>query len=410
MNRRVLLLTSDTGAGHRSVADALRRGAVDRQDWQVELVAIDPFRPLPKGLDGPERYAPGRYGAGPDVVALPDRIVRLYGPLIVRAPWLWGWLFHLADNRPVLGTYLATVGPHVLRRIETAARALEAQALVSVHPLMNHLMVRARARSGRPNMPLLTVLTDLVEVHRWWVAPGIDHTVVPTDAAAGRLHRLGVPPSKISVLGIPLRREFGTTAVSAREMRGRLDLDPDLATVLVMGGGDGAGRLGATARAIGDLAERGVPPFQLVVLTGRNHHARIELEARRWTLPAHIKGHVSNVAEYMTAADMVVTKPGSLTIAESLAMGRPLILGRPLPGQEDGNIPLVVEAGAGIAVQNPAEAADAVEFLLLDPATRWEMGQRAARVSRPRATERTLDLLQSLLLRAEAARSTIAAR
>jgi len=51
-----------------------------------------------------------------------------------------------------------------------------------------------------------------------------------------------------------------------------------------------------------------------------------------------------------------------------------------------------------------------VEYLLGDPAMRWEMGQRAARLSRPRATERTLDLLQSLLLRAEVSRAAPAAR
>jgi 1,2-diacylglycerol 3-beta-galactosyltransferase len=345
-----------------------------------------------------------------DAASLSDRLVRLYGPLVVRAPWLWGWLFHLADNTAMLGLYLATCGPPALRRIERALRATDAQAMVSVHPLLNHLMVQARAHARRPDVPLMTVLTDLVDVHRWWVAPGVDQYVAPTDAAAGRLHRLGIPPSRINVLGIPLRREFGTTAVSAREMRPRLGLDPDLSTVLLMGGGDGAGRLTATARAIGDLAERGVPPFQLVVLTGRNHRSRNELEARRWALPVHVKGLVTNVAEYMTAADVVVTKPGSLTVSEALAMGRPLLLGRPLPGQEQGNLPYVVEAGAGLAFQGPGEAADAVEYLLGDPSTRWEMGLRAARLSRPRATERTLDLLQSLLLRAEAARPAAPAR
>jgi 1,2-diacylglycerol 3-beta-galactosyltransferase len=403
MSRRVLLLTSDTGGGHRSVAAALRVAAAERQEWQVELVEIDPFQPLPPALRaGPtEREA---YEFRPY-----DRLVRLYGPLILRAPWLWGWLFHLADNRAMLEGYLAWFGPHVRGRIERAARAVDASAVVSVHPLVNHVMVQATGRLGRSRrqagarIPMMTVLTDLVDVHRWWVAPGIDQYVVPTDSAAGRLHRLGVPPSKIAVLGIPLRREFGTTAVSAREMRSRLGLDPDLSTVLLMGGGDGAGRLVATARAIGALAERGGPPFQLVVLSGRNHHARIELEARRWAMPFHCTGYVSNIAEYMTAADVVVTKPGSLTVAEALAMGRPLLLGRPLPGQEEGNVPYVVEAGAGLAFRSPTEAADAVEYLLGDPATRWEMGQRAARLSRPRATERTLDLLQSQLLRAEAA-------
>jgi 1,2-diacylglycerol 3-beta-galactosyltransferase len=411
-SRRVLLLTSGTGSGHLSVAEALRLGAADRQEWQVELEVVDAFQPLPPGLRR-RVVRGGDAGATtvePDGISPYDRLVRLYGPLIIRAPWLWGWLFHLADNRPMLELYLAWFGSHVQRRIVRALRASDAQAIVSVHPLLNHLMAQARVRAGRPRLPLMTVLTDLVDVHRWWVAPGIDQYVVPTDAAAGRLHRLGVPPSKIAVLGIPLRREFGTTAVSAREMRARLGLDRDLSTVLLMGGGDGAGRLVATARAIGDLAERGVPPFQLVVLTGRNHHARNELEARRWALPFVCKGYLTNVAEYMTAADLVVTKPGSLTVAETLAMGRPLLLGKPLPGQEEGNIPYVVEAGAGLAFQSPGEAADAVEYLLGDPAMRWEMGQRAARLSRPRATERTLDLLQSLLLRAEVSRAAPAAR
>ncbi len=403
-SRRVLLLTSDTGGGHRSVAEALRNGAAERQEWRVELVVVDPFAPLPPALRTRDGVVQ------PDGLGGNDRLVKLYGPLIIRAPWLWGWLFHMADNRAMLALYLAWFGPYVLRRIVRALQATDAQAIVSVHPLLNHLMTRARVRAGRPRLPLMTVLTDLVEVHRWWVEPGIDQYVVPTDAAAGRLHRLGVPPGKIAVLGIPLRREFGTTAVSAREMRVRLGLDPDLSTVVLMGGGDGAGRLVATARAIGDLVNRGVPPFQLVVLSGRNHHARNELEARRWAMPFVCKGHVGNVSDYMTAADLVVTKPGSLTVAEALTMGRPLVLGRPLPGQEDGNVPYVVEAGAGLAYRSPGEAADAVEYLLGDPATRWEMGQRAARLSRSRATERTLDLLQSLLLRAEVARHTPTAR
>src|SRR3954468_17649009 len=110
-SRRVLLLTSDTGGGHRSVAEALRAGAAERQEWQVELVVVDPFRPLPVALRT-------RGGAVlPDGSGAYDRLVKLYGPLIIRAPWLWGWLFHMADNRAMLALYLAWFGPYVLRRI-----------------------------------------------------------------------------------------------------------------------------------------------------------------------------------------------------------------------------------------------------------------------------------------------------
>jgi processive 1,2-diacylglycerol beta-glucosyltransferase len=110
---------------------------------------------------------------------------------------------------------------------------------------------------------------------------------------------------------------------------------------------------------------------------------------------------VPNVAEFMAAADVIVTKPGSLTVAESLAMGRPLVLGRPLPGQEEGNVGYVVKAGAGLHYRSPGEAGQAVAYLLKDPAARWEMSRSAMRLARPRATERTLDTLQGMVLRAE---------
>src|SRR5262245_40413815 len=142
MSRRVLLLTSDTGAGHRSVAEALRAGAADRQEWQVDLVPLDPFRILPPALRANGRGRRKDAAPAPDAVSLSDQLVRLYGPLVVRAPWLWGGLFHLADNSAMLGMYLTTFGPPVQQRIERALLAADAQAMVSVHPLLNHLMVQ----------------------------------------------------------------------------------------------------------------------------------------------------------------------------------------------------------------------------------------------------------------------------
>jgi 1,2-diacylglycerol 3-beta-galactosyltransferase len=392
--RRVLVLTSDTGAGHRSVSNALIAEARLRPERGLDLVDADPFTPLPPypEADGPS-YPP----------SVMDRIAPLYGPMIVHTPWLWGLTFKVADNDLGLAAYLAAVGGALTDRLVAAIQRSGADAVVSVHPLVNHLMVRARERLGRPDLPLLTVVTDLVDVHRWWATPRVDHFVVGSNLAAEKLFRLGVAPARVSVLGIPIRREFCHVTSTASETRARLGLDPSLTTVLIMGGGDGAGRIPQNAQAIAALAKRGAPRFQLVVLTGRNRRARIELEAESWPIPTTIHGIVSQVADYMIAADLIVTKPGSLTVSEALALGRPMLLGRPLPGQEEGNIPYVVESGAGMAYRNPTEAAEAGAFLLRDPSTRWEMGQNAARIGKPAATERTLDLLQGLMLQAERA-------
>jgi UDP-N-acetylglucosamine:LPS N-acetylglucosamine transferase len=218
--------------------------------------------------------------------------------------------------------------------------------------------------------------------------------------AADKLVRLGIQPSRIATLGIPIRPELARIAVSAREMRVRLGLDPDLAMLLLMGGGDGAGRLAETARAVARLGDRG-KRFQLVVVTARNVRARQALEAAPWPIPTRILGFVTNIGEYMTAADVIATKPGSLTVSEALALARPLLLGRPLPGQEEGNVGYVVGSGAGLAYTNPEEAAEAFAYLLEDASVRWEMSQRAARLGNPRAAERVIDVLQGLLMRAE---------
>jgi UDP-N-acetylglucosamine:LPS N-acetylglucosamine transferase len=171
-----------------------------------------------------------------------------------------------------------------------------------------------------------------------------------------------------------------------------------------MGGGDGAGRLVETARAIAGRAQQRSSDLQLLVLAGRNEEAYRALSRYTWPMPARVYRFAPNVAELMTASDVVVTKPGSSTVSEALTLGRPLVLGPPLPGQEEGNVPYVVNAGAGLAYGRPSEAAEAVDFLLHEPETRWDMGQRAARLGHTNATGRILDLVQSLLLRVDAAR------
>jgi processive 1,2-diacylglycerol beta-glucosyltransferase len=389
--RRVLVLTSDTGAGHRSVSNALIEEARLRPGAGIELIDIDPYLPLPAL---PVSDAP----AEPPTPF--DRLAPLYNPMIVKAPWLWGAIWYGTNNGLALGAYLRTLGEIVVRRIARAAERIEAEAIVSVHPLAIHAMVRARSKLGQPNLPLMAVVTDLVDVHRWWADPEVDQYVVGSDVAGAALERLGVHHSRIAPLGIPIRRTFREAVLTAREARERVALDTELPLVLVTGGGAGAGRIPETGQAIARVADQGAPPFQLAALAGRNERALAALRRETWPVPTMTGGVVPNIAEMMTAADVLVTKPGSLTVSEALVMGRPLVLGKPLPGQEEGNIGYIVKAGAGLHYRSPGEAAEAVAYLLKDPEARWEMGRSAMRLAKPRATERTLDTLQGMLLRA----------
>src|SRR4051794_9714064 len=120
---RVLVLTSDTGAGHRSVSNALIEAARAQPDYGLAFVDVDPYLPLPQ-LPGSD--APAEMGSPFDRIAL------LYGPIIVKTPWLWGALWYGTNNHLTLQGYLRTLGEIVAGRIMRAAQRIEAQAIVSV--------------------------------------------------------------------------------------------------------------------------------------------------------------------------------------------------------------------------------------------------------------------------------------
>ena len=347
-----------------------------------------------------------------------DHFAHLYEPTIVHVPWLWSAIY-AATNSPLCPLiYHALAGQSLVRRVMAAAEAQPPAVVVSVHPLMVRAAVAARRQSSfLADKPIVTVVTDLVDVHRVWVADGVDHYVAGSEAAAATLMRYGVAPQRIARLGIPLRPEYGRRHVpttppdshdptegdhaapaSQTEMRRRLNLDPELPLVLFMGGGAGAGSLVKRVRAVAALAQQG-REFQIAVVTGSNVRSRNALEGIAWPLPVRVYGYVPSTADLMTAADIVATKPGSVTVSEALAMGRPLILSRPAGGQEGGNIPYVVQGPAGFFAPSPQEAAGAIDLLLQQPDLCWEMGQRAARLGAPDATRRTLDLIQSLIAR-----------
>ncbi|MDE2992967.1 MAG: glycosyltransferase [Chloroflexota bacterium] len=394
----LLLTAARTGAGHVVVGEALAE-AVKARPGRFAMDVLDVLAP-----------AQPRWT---------DHLAHLYEPTIVHVPWLWSAIY-AATNSPLCPLiYHALAGQSLVRRVVAAAEAQPPDVMVSVHPRMVRAAVAARRQSSfLADKPIVTVVTDLVDIHRVWVAAGVDHYVAGSEAAAATLMRYGVAPQRIARLGIPLRPEYGrrpvpttppdphdpteseeTKPASQTEMRRRLDLDPQLPLVLFMGGGAGAGSLVKRVRAVAALAQQTGREFQIAVVTGSNVRSRNALEGIAWPLPVQVYGYVPSTADLMTAADIVATKPGSVTVSEALAVGRPLVLSRPAGGQEAGNIPYVVQGQAGFYAPNPQETADASALLLQQPDICWEMGQHAARLGAPDATRRTLDLIQGLVAR-----------
>ena len=186
-------------------------------------------------------------------------------------------------------------------------------------------------------------------------------------------------------------------------LRLQLGLEQELPTALLMGGGDGMGRLSETVRLLTSaLRGQGQPSArplgQIAVICGRNERLRTQLASHNWPVPLRALGFVDNIADWMSASDCLVTKAGPGTIAEALTRGLPLILSGFLPEQERGNIRFVVDNGTGIYTPDAFEIADTVRrWFTSERALLQEMNVNAQALGQPHAAARIVEDIATLL-------------
>jgi 1,2-diacylglycerol 3-beta-galactosyltransferase len=256
--------------------------------------------------------------------------------------------------------------------------------IVSTHPLFHQAAPMALRDLG-VDVPIVGVVTDLFTLHRAWLARGIETWVAPTEAAREFLLDAGVDERRIHLLGLPIDPAFAVAPAGSRERRrAALGLDPKLPVVLLVGGGEGVGGLAEAARALMDAAL----PAQVVAVTGRNRVLQQELLALKDSarLRVHVEGFVTNMPQWMHAADVVVTKAGPGTVTEAMACGLPLILTGAVPGQEEGNVTYVLENELGVLATTPVELLARLEGMLRAGDTQLaRMAANARRLSRPHA-------------------------
>jgi processive 1,2-diacylglycerol beta-glucosyltransferase len=250
------------------------------------------------------------------------------------------------------------------------------------------LLSRARAK-GRQTPPLWVQVTDF-DVHALWIHPHVDRYCVASEEVAFRLADRGVPRDRISVTGIPVMPQF-SAQLDRTTCAAELGVDARRFTVLMMAGGAGVGSLD-------ELAARLLPgDLQLIVLAGRNAELLRKLRTLAKRHPGRLfpLGFTTTVERVMATADLVVTKPGGLSVSECLATGRPMLLVSPIPGQEERNADYLLEAGAAVKAMDGATLAYKLGRLIADPARLAAMSEAAHRIATPHAARDVIALLSA---------------
>jgi 1,2-diacylglycerol 3-beta-galactosyltransferase len=331
--RRILLLMAHTGGGHRSAAEATMEALEAQYGSEITATMLDASR----------RYFPYPL----------SRMDAIYRDIIRFGKNLWSSSFRWFNTAQRSSAAIGVFWPFVRRGLVRMLLEHPADLIVSFHWMYNYPLWWARQAGRRPPR-VITLVTDLVNPHALWFAPGAAKYLVPTNAAAGYALTSGIPPECIMTTGLPISLRFGRAlSLDQASVRNEMALERERLTVLVMGGGDGMGEVYRVAEAV---ATAGVP-LQMIVVAGRNDALREKLEKANWPVRKIVLGFTRDVPQLMRAADILVTKAGPSTIAEALACGLPIILSDYIRGQEDGNRWLVEDGGAGLYCSNPSQIA-----------------------------------------------------
>jgi processive 1,2-diacylglycerol beta-glucosyltransferase len=313
----------------------------------------------------------------------------IYMGIIKVAPKIWDYLY---DN------------PKIVKRVEKAKQNIHKANSPKLKQLFDRLkpdavvctqafpcgMVADYKKTYGAKLPLVAVLTDFVP-HSYWVYDEVNYYVTPSEDVSLRLIAKGVPAERVKSQGIPFDHKFNVELNKERVFH-KYKLSSEIPTVLIMGGGQGLGPIKTIIKSL----EKVTGNIQEIVVTGTNKKLYNSLKRRikKYKKNILLFGYVQHINELMYIADFVISKPGGVTTAEVLAKGKPMIIVKPLPGQEASNTTYLTERGAALKVERPRRIYLAVDDLLKNASKLGRLASAAKYISKPNAS---MDIARLLL-------------
>ena len=351
-----LLLTASIGAGHTKAAQAIAE-SLRAQNPAVQVLIVD--------------------WSSRSVSPTNWLTKKIYLNMLSIVPNLYD-VFYKASADGVGGALARHTNEKLMRRTMTKLLAkYRPDAVICTHPFPAGAAAAVKRHSG--TFPLITVLTDYT-VHKLWIYKETDLIFTATEKMREELLSVGFPSDKTAACGIPIRRAFSEIAPK-KTIRQNLGIADEKKMLVMMGGGLGLGDMEHTIDTLTPIES----PLEIFVLTGRNERLRKRMTAKAESSPHNLRvmGYTEDTAIYMRAADLIITKPGALTLSESFALGLPLLLHEPIPGPETGNARYAVENGA--AVWAKGDIGQQVKKILFDDEKLRAMQSAALSLARPNA-------------------------
>lgn len=359
--RKVLVLSASAGAGHVRAADALVK-AFNAEQAAQEIFHLDTLQYTTK--------------------AFRNLYSKAYIEMANNAPDVLGWIYDLMDKpwknekrmraleRLNVGLFMRLLKRH------------QPDLVVNTHFLPADIIAWLR-RKEKLKCPQAVVITDF-DVHAMWLNRSVEYYFTACEEARVYLSTLGIAADTISTTGIPIDPIFGVEK-SRKEMQQKYKLKADVPTILISAGGFGVGNMEHILSSLCTMKHK----TQVLAMCGRNDELKEKVESFSKQNTSHTEihavGFTTLMDEYMSASDIMIGKPGGLTVSESLAKGLAMVIVNPIPGQEERNSDYLLEQGVALKCNNLPTLAYKLDSLLDDPQRLATMQAKARAIATPDA-------------------------
>ena len=375
---KILIISSDTGGGHRSAAATIADGL--EKFWHGKSFAVRTIKAVEESHH------------------ITNKLVKVYNWVLQNRQHWMKYLYWIMNKiRPETREFFYR---RCFGYVKGQFEKWCPHVVVSVHPLTQHFFARIlKELNLADQIPLVTVVTDpCYGFWKAWACNDVSLYLVANEDARRQLIDYGILPEKIKISGMPVHPKFHEVDEKvAQNARKAFGLDAEKFTVFVNAGWVGGGNIPQIFREL----VRGDLDVQAIFLAGKNEELKHEAEklAKTAKFPVKVIGYSEDIEKIMQSANVMISKLGGLTTFEALACRLPIIADAttpPMP-QEAGTVKLIAEKGAGILLKKSSDIVATIRNLTDNSLQYRQMKAATVGLAIPNSTQRIIEEINALL-------------
>ena len=364
--KKVLILTTSTGQGHNQAAASV---AESFENGGYEIIKIDFLAKNSKILN--------------------DIIVIGYEILASKFPNFYGWFYNLTDNK-LINKSLKFPFFLARRKVSKLINKIKPDVIVATHSLS--VSVVSDLKKQGLETPFILIVTDF-KAHYLYVDSYVDAYITGSNYTKQSLIDRHINPDKIYPVGIPINSKFYTEVTSANDLK-----DDKYFNLLLMSGSLGLNTIFIVLKELLKNPNK----LRITVVCGKNDHLKNKLtkycsDNQLEHKKLHILGFTKDISYLMDYCDVIISKPGGLTVTESIVKNIPLIIPFAIPGQENENIDFLTTEGYSIHVKDLNKINEIVNYLINNPNELSKMRLNLKLLSSTYSLTKIVDIANNLI-------------